>query len=169
MRIRRSIKVDQQGAAALEAAIALPVLITMIYGIFTIGQLFEANAGIQHALGEGARFANLCPSLSTVNSTTSCALPSSTAIIAQVKGKLFGTANGTFDTPTVDTSTAESGYITLTVNYHQTMQFAFFTGPTINVTRSKRVYLADVPTMDSATCANPPSGTTAPPSCSIYL
>ena len=32
----------------------------MIYGIFKVGLLFHANAGIQHALGEGARYATVC-------------------------------------------------------------------------------------------------------------
>jgi hypothetical protein len=28
------------------------------------------------------------------------------------------------------------------VTYHQTMSFAFFTGPTIDISKSKRVYIA---------------------------
>lgn len=151
---------DEGGAAVIEAAIALPVLITMLYGIFTIGQLFEANAGIQHALGEGARYGNLC--LSVTNG--SCTLPTTKAISDRVNSKLFGTSNGTFDAPTVTNSTASSGYVTVSVTYHQATHFAFFNGPTINVTRSKRVYLADTPPTQS-TCN---SATTPPASCSIY-
>jgi len=160
--IRRAsnIRRDERGAAAIEMAIALPVLVTMIYGIFTVGQLFEANAGIQHALGEGARMGNLC--LGTTNG--SCTLPTTTAIKAKVNSKLFGTGSGTFDTPSVTNSTASSGYVTVTVTYHQTTQFAFFTGPTINVSRSKRVYLADSPPTQS----NCTAATTPPASCSIY-
>ena len=160
----RKIVRDQGGAAAIEAAIALPVLITMIYGIFTIGQMFEANAGIQHALGEGARYATLCPSLSLSGSTTVCQLHTGTEIKAQVNSKLFGTINGTFDAPTLDTSTASSGYVTLTVTYHPTLQFAFFTLPSPTVTRSKRIYLADIPGT-SADCA---SGVSSSASCTIY-
>ena len=129
---------NEQGAAAIEMAIALPVLVSMIYGIFTLGQLFEANAGMQHALGEGARYGTLCLSMTS----TGCTLPTDDQIRTRVNDKLFGTTNGTFDTPTVDSTTAASGYKTITVTYHQTMQFAFFTGPTIDLTRSKRVYLA---------------------------
>ena len=142
IRNRTKIQHDERGAAAIEMAIALPVLVTMIYGIFSIGQLFEANAGMQHALGEGARYGTLCLSLSTTGSTTVCTLPTDDQIRTKVNSKLFGTTNGTFDTPTVDSTTASSGYKTITVAYHQTMHFAFFTGPTIDVTRSKKVYLA---------------------------
>lgn len=164
MRRVHKLRRDERGAAAIEAAIALPVLVTMIYGIFSLGQLFEANAGIQHALGEAARFATLCPSLSTSGSTTVCSLNSGTAIKAKANAQLFGTRNGTFDTPTLDTSTANTGYVTLSVTYHQTMKFAFFTGPTIDVTRSKRIYLADTP----GTAADCASGASSAASCTIY-
>jgi Flp pilus assembly protein TadG len=164
IRHRSKVQHDERGAAAIEAAIALPVLVTMIYGIFSIGQLFQANAGIQHALGEGARYGNLCTSMTSAG----CTVPTATQLRDKVNSKLFGTGNGTFDTPAVDTSTASAGYVTITVTYHQTMRFAFFTGPTIDVVRSKRVYLADTPST-SAACNSPPSGTTAPASCSVYL
>jgi Flp pilus assembly protein TadG len=157
---RSRILRDQRGAAAIEMAIALPVLVSMIYGIFTLGQLFEANAGMQHALGEGARYGNLC--LSVSNGT--CTVPTSAQLKNRVNAKLFGTRNGTFDTPTVMTSTASSGYVTITVAYHQTMNFLFFTGPTVNLTRSKRVYLADTPPAQSDCSA----AATPPASCSIY-
>jgi Flp pilus assembly protein TadG len=165
------IQQDEHGTAAIEAAIALPVLIMMIYGIFTLGQLFESNAGIQHALGEGARYGTLCLAIS---SSGSCTLPTGTQIKAKVNSKLFGTTNGTFDAPVLNTSTASTGYATLTVTYHQMMHFAFFNGPTIDVTRSKRVYLPDSPPSQSACTAAAaahaadPATPDAPPSCSIY-
>ena len=160
--IRRRSKLlhNVDGAAIVEMAIALPVLVAMIYGIFTLGQLFEANAGIQHALGEGARYGNLCFN----PSDGACTLPTSTQLSDRVNDRLFGTRMGTFDQPTVDTSTASGGYVTITVNYHQTMDFLFFTGPTVNLTRSKRVYLADTPPTQSD-CN---SAATPPVSCSVY-
>ena len=142
-RARTTLRNDEHGTAVIEMAIALPVLVTMLYGIFSIGQLFQANAGIQHALGEGARYGTLCTALSVdASGNSSCTLPTDAQIIARVNQRLFGAFNGTFDTPVVDSTTAAAGYKTITVTYHQTMQFAFFTGPTIDVVRSKRVYLA---------------------------
>ena len=166
MKIRRSIGRDQRGAAAIEAAIAMPVLVVMIYGIFSVGQLFEANAGMEHALGEAARYATLCSSLSTSGSTTTCAVHSGTEIKAKVAEKLFGVnnGNGTWDDPTLDTTTATSGYVTLTVKYHPLMKFAFYTLPSFTVTREKRIYLADVP----GTSADCSSGTSTVGSCAIY-
>ena len=153
MTVRRLTKIQQNedGAAIVEMAIALPVLVSMIYGIFTLGQLFEANAGIQHALGEGARYTNLCLSMS---GTGSCTLPTNDQIVAKVQSKLFGTTNGTFNTPTVDSSNAADGYKTITVTYQQTMNFLFFTGPTITLTRSKRAYLASPGTNCTSNCGS---------------
>jgi Flp pilus assembly protein TadG len=166
MRTGRSIFRNQRGAAAIEAAIAMPVLVVMIYGIFSVGQLFEANAGMEHALGEAARYATLCSSLSTTGSTTTCAVHTGTEVKAMVATKLFGAnnGNGTWDDPSLDTSTATSGYVTLTVTYHPTMKFAFYSLPSFVVTRSKRIYLADVP----GTSAQCTAGTSTVGSCAIY-
>jgi Flp pilus assembly protein TadG len=157
----RKLRRDERGAAAIEAAIALPALITMIYGIFSLGQLFQSNAGMQHALGEGARYGTLCLAISN----GSCTLPTATQIKAKVNSKLFGTGNGIFDAPTVTTSTATSGYVTVSVTYHHPMNFLFFPGPTIDLTRSKRVYLPDTP----GTSADCSSGVSTAASCSVYI
>jgi hypothetical protein len=82
----------------------------------------------------------------------------------KVNNNLFGTGIGTFDTPTVDSTTASSGYVTITVNYHQTLNFLFFTGPAVTLTRAKRVYLADTPPTSTVCTA----ATTPAASCSIY-
>ena len=130
---------DSAGAAAIEFAIALPVLLVMIYGIFQVGLVFQANAGMQHALGEGARYATLC-----VPTSTGCNSPADTAIVTRMQSKLFGMNIGSFGTPTVTTpATTTCTYCRdLTVTYTVTPNYLFFTGPAINLSRSKRVYLA---------------------------
>jgi hypothetical protein len=37
-----------------------------------------------------------------MSSTGTCTLPTNDQIVAKVQSKLFGTGNGTFNTPTVD-------------------------------------------------------------------
>jgi len=161
---------DERGSTVVEFAFAMPVLAALLYGIATLGMFFEANAGIQHALGQGARYGNLCPS----DASGTCTLPTSTAIKALVNSSLYGTSSGDFDAPTVDTSTASSGYITVTVTYHHTLSFLFFNGPTETLTRSKRVYLADTPpaqsdcTTAAAAHAADPTKADAASTCSIY-
>jgi Flp pilus assembly protein TadG len=160
MRQHKSLKQSEDGAAAIEMAIAVPVLILFLIGIVSFGQILEAQAGMQHALGEGARLGTLCLNPATGGS---CTLPSSTQIRDRVNSKLFGTNNGTFDSPNVDTTTASSGYVTITVTYHQAMNFAFFSIPSMTFTQSKLVYLAETPPTQ-AVC----SGGSTTASCSIY-
>jgi len=136
---------DERGAAVIEMAIALPVLVTFIWGLLQIGLAFQASAGMQHGLGEGARFATLC---FNPDPDTGCETPTDAQIRTKVGEKVFGTGNGTLapleiaDTTTTTGTTTKVVYKTLTLNYSQPTNFLFFPGPTISLSRSKRVYLA---------------------------
>lgn len=133
MKLLKLLKRDQRGVAVIEIAIVLPVLILFIYGIFQIGILYQANAGMQHALGEGARYATLCVSPSP------CQNPTAAQVRARINANVFGTKPGTF---TVPTPTVSSGEMTLRVDYSQPMNFLFFPGPTVTMSRTKKVYMA---------------------------
>ena len=139
MSVLKPLRVNERGAAVIEFAIALPVLLVMIYGIFQVGLLFQANAGMQHALGEGARLATLC-----TPSGTTCNTASDSQIVTRMSDKVFGMNIGSFGTPTVTTpaSTACISCKDLSVSYTVTPNFLFFNGPPITLTRSKRVYQA---------------------------
>ncbi len=118
---------NERGAAVIEMAIALPVLVLFIWGIFQMGLLFQANAGMQHALGEGARYATIWPT------------PTDAQIKGRIGDKVYGVNNGTF---TVADPASSSGFKTLSVSYSMPMNFLLFEGPTVNVTRTKKVYVA---------------------------
>ena len=60
MKLCRRLRRDEHGAAAIEMAFALPILIVMIWMFVQLAQVYRAIAGIQQALGEGARYATLC-------------------------------------------------------------------------------------------------------------
>lgn len=135
-----TLRRDESGAATIEMAIALPTLVLFIWGIFQVGVAFQANAGMQHALGEGARLATLC-----YNPTTSgCSVPSNDAIKTKISDRVFGTKVGTFNTPTVTTplSTDCTKCRDLSVTFTMTPNFLFFNGPPISITKTKRVYVA---------------------------
>ena len=123
---------DESGANIVEFAIALPILTLFIYGIFTIGMLFQASAGMQHALGEASRLATIWPT------------PNDDQLRAMVADKKFGTGRGTLSAlGIVNHQTAGvTDYKTLTLTYSQPTNFLFFAGPNITISRSKRVYLA---------------------------
>lgn len=132
MKMVALLRRDERGVAATEMALALPILITMIYGIFQVGLLYQANAGMQHALGEGARLATLC-----IPSGNTCNPPSDTAIKNRITAKLFGRSDGAF---AVANPVVGAGYRDLSVSYTRSMNFIFFRGPTITLNRSKRAY-----------------------------
>src|SRR5262249_21598921 len=122
MSIGKILRRNEDGAAAIEFAISVPILVLLIYGIFQIGLLFQANAGMQHALGEGARYATLC----LTPSSGGCTVPTDANIKAKINAKLFGKSDGTF---TVNDPVSGTGYKTLTVSYSRAMSFLFFPGP----------------------------------------
>lgn len=129
----RKLAGDSAGSTAVEFAVAVPVLVSLIWGIFQFGLVFQANAGVQHALGEAARYATIFPT------------PTDTQIQAKITAHKFGVRNGTWGTPQIDNANAAAangGYKTITVTYSQPTDFLFFNGPTVNITKSKRIYLS---------------------------
>ncbi len=131
MRFIRKLGKNAQGLAAVEFALILPVLIVAVWGIFQIGLLFEANSGMQHALGEGARYATL------YDYSTDDHMPTDESIKARMNAKLFGTGGGAFK---VEDPVDGTGFKTLTITYTRSMDFLFFKGPTMTFSRSKKVY-----------------------------
>lgn len=130
---------DDRGAAIIEMAIALPTLLLFLYGIFQVGVAFQAKAGMQHALGEGARYATLCYNPTVTNG---CAVPSNAQIKTKINDRVFGTKVGTYNEPTVTDGPSGSKYKTLSVTFTMTPNYLFFNGPPINITETKRVYVA---------------------------
>jgi TadE-like protein len=128
-RIRR----DDRGAAVIEMAFALPAMIVMMWMIVQLGLVYRAMSGIQHALGEGARYATLFPQ------------PDNDQIHDRIEAAVYGIGPGTFDIaePVVG---IEDGtvFLDLEVTYSQETDLLFLPGPTINVSRSKRVWVAGI-------------------------
>lgn len=131
IKLRRLCRSDR-GAAAIETAFALPALIILVWGVVQLGLVFRAMSGIQHALGEGARLATIWPQ------------PTDDVIKARIEQAVYGIGPGTFaiddPVPGTDNGTA---YIDLQVRYTQETNLLLLPGPTITVSRSKRVWVAD--------------------------
>lgn len=139
MKFGKLITRDQQGAAAVEMAFAIPILVVMIWSFIQLAQVYRALAGIQQALGEGARYATLC-----LNPTsTGCGAPTAATVKTKIETSVYGIGPGTFNVPTPVSGTSGTGkYYDLQVNYTQPTNLLLFPGPTINVSRKKRVWLA---------------------------
>ena len=124
----RKIRRSQEGASAVEFALAAPVLVTMMWGIFQFGVLFGSDAGMQHALGQGARFATIWPT------------PTDTQVKERMADELFEMGYGEFAIadPVRDTA---NGFIDLRIQYRFTPNLLFFTLPQVTLTRNKRAYI----------------------------
>ncbi|QHS09980.1 TadE/TadG family type IV pilus assembly protein [Sinimarinibacterium sp. NLF-5-8] len=61
MRYRTARHCAQKGAAAIEFAFILPLLLVMLYGIVTFGDLFYTQMTLSRAVGDGARAVTLLP------------------------------------------------------------------------------------------------------------
>jgi hypothetical protein len=128
MRIRKLIR-NENGAAVIEMAFALPIVILFIWIIVQLGLVFRATSGIQHALGEGARLATVWPA------------PSVDDVQDRVEESVYGIGPGEFDVPPPVEGCA-GACIDVTVEYEQETDLLLFPGPTITVSRTKRVWLA---------------------------
>lgn len=136
-RLYRQLRRDESGATVIEMAFALPLLIMFLWAIFQFGLVFRANSGIQHALGEGARFATLFPT------------PANSQIERRMASAVYGIGPGRFnyqitpiDDPDTPINEAEVGYMDLTVTYTQETSLLIVPGPTITITKTKRAWSA---------------------------
>lgn len=128
----RKLLPDQGGSAAVEFALAVPVLITFIWGIFQFSLVLLANSGVQNALGEGARYA-------TVYVLANNGPPTEAQIKAKITAAKFGLGNGTWDQPQL-TWDATAHTVDISVSYTQPTNFLFFDGPDITLNGQKKVY-----------------------------
>ena len=132
MKLLKKLSRNEEGAAVIEMAFALPILIMLLWMIVQLGLVFRAMSGIQHALGEGARTATLWP------------VPDDDTITDKMEAAVYGIGPGDFHiVPPVPGTADGSNYLDLEVTYTQDTDLLFLPGPTISVSRSKRVWVAE--------------------------
>lgn len=120
----------RQGAAAVEAAVVLPVLLIFIAGIIDIGRLPKYADTLTNAARIGAQYG-------CVNTTTAA---DTTSITAMVKAEISNEnlkVTATNPTVTVTTPTASgTQFINVTVTYSMTGTSFFSFFPISSITRS---------------------------------
>jgi Flp pilus assembly protein TadG len=122
---------DVKGAAVIEMALAIPILLQLLWIVYQGGLIFRAMSGIQHGLGEGARYATLYPQ------------PTNTQIHDKIAQAVYGIGPGSFSISTPAPGTADgANYLDLQVSYTQETNLLVVPGPTITVSRSKRVWVS---------------------------
>ena len=130
--MKRRLFSNNRGAAVIEMAFALPALIILIWMVVQLGMMFRAMACIQHSLGEGARLATIWPQ------------PTDDQIEAKMEEVVYGIEPGTFTIHPPDPGLSDAGepYLDLQVSYTQPTNLLLLPGPTISVSRSKRVWVS---------------------------
>jgi len=119
-----------RGSVAAEFALALPVLVLFLAGVAQLGVLFAANAGLQQAVGEGARLAIIYPR------------PNDATITARIRSAAFALNASYLDEPSLTHGTSNGvPYVDISLTYHPRLNFILFSGPQISLTRSRRAYI----------------------------
>lgn len=58
----RRLHADERGAALVETAVVLPVLLVLVFGIVMVGRVVQAQVAVQSVVREAGRTAALAPS-----------------------------------------------------------------------------------------------------------
>lgn len=120
---------DCRGAAALEFALIVPVLIAMLLGIAMLGILFLAQAGLRSAVEDAARYATIWPK------------PSQAQIQTRITARRFGMDPANIVAPTVIFTTSSTpNYVTISMGYNITINYLLGT-KTIALTETRRAYV----------------------------
>ena len=143
MKLLRRLSRNEEGTAIVEMAFALPIFIVLVFMFVQLAQIYRALSGIQQALGQGARYATLCVNASIEG----CSVPTADQVKSVINSSVYGIGPGTFTVsdPVTGTDGSTGHYYDLTVSYTQPTTLMLFPGPTINVSRSKRVWVAGTP------------------------
>lgn len=126
----RRLSRDRKGVTLVEFALLTPVLFTFLIAIIQFGTLYFAQAGLKHAVAEGARLASIFPR------------PSRTRIIAKIAEGRFGVDPARITNPTVTPGEADGrDFLDISLSYEVQMDFIFFSWPTITLTENRRVFV----------------------------
>nr|WP_166178666.1 TadE family protein [Altererythrobacter segetis] len=124
-----SLASDCRGTAAIEFAIAGPVVVLLLMGIFQLGILGLAHAGIAQGVESGARYATIYPR------------PSDSQISAKILAHDYGMAASGITAPTFAHGTTNgSAYVDITMGYTLTLDFGFYRTPGVHLTYTRRAY-----------------------------
>jgi Flp pilus assembly pilin Flp len=105
MRVRR--RRDQEGAAAVEFALVLPVLLLVVFGIIEMAFLMKDNVAVASASRVGARIASAAPNLGPADCDVDSDIgvpcsPDTTPRFAQLAADAMQTNGGALPTDQID-------------------------------------------------------------------
>ena len=124
---------NERGAAAIEFALAIPLIIMMFYGIAQYGIILLANAGIRHGIDEGARAATVYIGATPMTDAQ---------IRSTVTSSFYGANRETVPAPVIVRGTNNGvNYVDITVAYSTPIDLIFYRYGPISISESRRAYL----------------------------
>ncbi len=133
MTIFSKYRLNQEGAAATEFALAVPLILLLFYGMAQFGIILLANAGIRHALDTGARAATVYIGATPMTDEQ---------IRNIVTGSLYGVENGVISAPTVSRGSSNGvNYVDITVTYSVPVDLIAYQYGPISLSETRRAYL----------------------------
>ena len=124
-RLRRATR----GNAAVQFALSIPVFVLFIAGIAQVSALYAAYAGMQQALGEGARYATLYPR------------PTDDAIRTRMTATRFALKSSYLSSSLTHGTANSVPYVDIQLTYTPPVNFVFFQIPSVTLTKTRRAYL----------------------------
>lgn len=123
------LRQDESGAAALEFAIAAPLLLVLCVGAIQLGMALFAQAGLRSAVESGARYAMIYPT------------PADTAITSRALQNAYGVDHAKLTGPTLSHGTANGiNYVDISMAYSFPLHFPFIKNQSINLSYGRRAY-----------------------------
>ena len=123
-------RLGERGAALVEFALALPILLGFIIGTVQLGWLFFADADLRNAVAAGARHASIYPR------------PDDDAVIATINARLSRLESRYIDGPRIvrGTDANDREYADIEMRYSVPLDFIFFETPPVTLTETRRVF-----------------------------
>jgi len=133
LNLLQRIRSDDRGAAVIEMAFAMPVLIMIMIGMLQFAIVLQANGAIRHGIGEGLRLAKVNSGISDSD------------VFAEVDASIGGikSANVTFKDFDKGTTSSGVSWGRLTVRYEITPVIPFASLGKIRLQETRRVYLPE--------------------------
>lgn len=126
---------DQQGAAAVEFALVVPILLMLLFGIMDFGYLINRSSMVTNAARDGAREASLGASVDEVRAVSMGSVTGFPGVSVDVTCEKRGGGHCSY-------GDHESGdYAVVTVNYeHDTITpIGMFLGSSIDISRKAKM------------------------------
>ena len=150
MRWLHTLRRDCRGAAAMEFAFAVPLLLTIIIGMLQVGMAFLSNAGMRNGVEIATRYSTIYPTptdaqiWAKLQANAFGVGPLSNATSSVVSGctRYAGDAPGTTDdyTVTICRGTANGEANTEVTMVYPVKLNLFLYSSTINLTYTRRAY-----------------------------